>query len=313
MARVTHECQLPTQPKHAQEPANLAFNSTMPELPEVEIAATTLAPQVIGRRISAIEKLDWERMVETPDLPTFYALLPGRSILSVGRRAKWILITLDADWTLALHLRMSGNVFVAEVETSPDIHTHLVLALDNGRRIFFHDQRKFGRLRLLDADGLVQLNAQHGPEPLSDDFTPSTLEGILAGRPTRIKLLLLDQARIAGLGNIYVNEALWMAGISPLRPASSLNRADVERLYTAIRRVLAQAIQNQGSTLRNYRNGYGQSGQNQEHFLVYDRAGTPCPRCGTTIERIVQGQRSTYLCAHCQPFDIAESTPPLPR
>lgn len=273
----------------------------MPELPEVEIAATSLAAQVLGRQITSIDKLDWERMVETPDLPLFRAQLPGRQILAVGRRAKWLLLTLDAGWTLALHLRMSGNVFVSDPADEPDSYTHLALTLDDGRRICFHDQRKFGRARLLDATGLAALDAAHGPEPLDDAFTPATLAAILAGRPTRIKLLLLDQARIAGLGNIYVNEALWLAQINPLRPAGSLSAAEIERLHAAIRSVLRQAIANQGSTLRNYRNGYGQRGQNQEHFLVYDREEQPCPRCGTPIVRIVLGQRSTYFCPTCQP------------
>jgi formamidopyrimidine-DNA glycosylase len=273
----------------------------MPELPEVEIAARTLADQVIGREIVAIEKLDWERMVETPDLASFYALLPGRQIRAIGRRAKWILLTLDAGWTLALHLRMSGIVFVAGAEVDTDIYTHLVLALDDGQRIFFHDQRKFGRVRLLDSAGLAELDASHGPEPLDEQFTPDVLAQILDRRTTPIKVLLLDQKRIAGLGNIYANDALWLAQVHPLRPSSSLDTDEIGRLHHAIRVVLAQAIQNNGSTLRNYRNGYGQAGQNQEHFLTYDRADRPCTRCSTAIERIVVAQRSTYLCPTCQP------------
>ncbi len=283
----------------------------MPELPEVEIVARSLDAQVRGRVISAIEKLDWERMVETPDLSTLYDLLPGRQIQSAGRRAKWALITLDAGWTLAIHLRMSGNLVVQAADVEPDVYTHLVLALDDGRRIFFHDQRKFGRVRLLDPAGLQALDQSLGPEPLGSAFTPEVLSLRLAGRRTKIKPLLLDQAVIAGLGNIYANEALWIAGIHPLRPAASLSNHDSERLHAAIRATLTQAIIHEGSTLRNYRNGYGQRGSHQEHFFVYDRAGRACTRCGTLIERIVTAQRSTFFCPACQPETSGEQTEPV--
>ncbi len=273
----------------------------MPELPEVEIAARSLAAQILNQQISAVEKLDWERMVETPDLPTFLASLVGRRIHAVGRRAKWLLLTLDAGWTLALHLRMSGSISVQNATAVPNRYTHLVLALDDGRRIFFEDQRKFGRARLLDPAGLALLDASLGPEPLSTDFTAAELAQMLTGRQTRLKPLLLNQAFIAGLGNIYVDESLWLARLHPGRPASSLDATEVERLYTTIRAVLEQGIQNQGSTLRNYRNGYGERGQNQEHFAVYDRKGYPCLRCGTPIERIAMAQRGTHICPTCQP------------
>lgn len=273
----------------------------MPELPEVETIARNLAPQLIGRTIVTIEKLDWERMVETPDLATFSSELAGRRILAVGRRAKWLLISLDANWTLALHLRMSGNLTLYPATVVPDQYTHLVLGLENGERLFFHDQRKFGRVRLLDPAGLADLDRAHGPEPLSAEFTPARLATVVAGRRTPIKVLLLDQQRIAGIGNIYASEALWIAGIHPLRAAGSLTEAEVIRLHAALREVLVQAIHNSGSTLRNYRNGYGQNGQQQEYFMVYDRAGQACTRCGTPIERVVVAQRSTFFCTVCQP------------
>lgn len=279
----------------------------MPELPEVEIAARSLAAQVLNRSITAIEKLDWERMVETPDLPTFLAYLPGRYIEAVGRRAKWLLFTLDAGWTLALHLRMSGNISVQPADATANTHTHLVLALDDGRRIFFEDQRKFGRVRLLDAEGLAALNARLGPEPLSTDFGVEQLRQVLADRQTRLKPLLLNQEVLAGLGNIYADESLWLAQLHPCRPANSLNADEIQRLHAAIRTVLAQGIHNNGSTLRNYRNGYGERGQNQEHFAVYDRKGQPCPRCGTPITRMVVAQRGTHICPTCQPETVPRS------
>ncbi|NTW03381.1 MAG: bifunctional DNA-formamidopyrimidine glycosylase/DNA-(apurinic or apyrimidinic site) lyase [Oscillochloris sp.] len=272
----------------------------MPELPEVEIVARSLAPQVVGRRITAIEKLDWERMIEAPDLPDFRSLIVGREIVAVGRRAKWLLITLDAGWTLAIHLRMSGNLIVRGPECAPDVHTHLVLALDDGRRIFFEDQRKFGRVRLLGPDGLLLLHAAHGPEPLGAMFTADELGQILAGRRTRLKSLLLDQRLIAGIGNIYASEALWIAQLHPLIPAGDTPKAQVPTLHAAIRQVLEEAISNQGSSLRNYRNSYGERGQNQEHFRVYGRAGAPCERCGALITRVIVSQRSTFYCPSCQ-------------
>ncbi|NJM07413.1 bifunctional DNA-formamidopyrimidine glycosylase/DNA-(apurinic or apyrimidinic site) lyase [Candidatus Gracilibacteria bacterium] len=274
----------------------------MPELPEVEIAARSLAPQVIGRSIVGIASMDWERMVETPDIQTFYALLPGQQITAVGRRAKWILISLASGLTLTVHLRMSGRLYVVTDERVVDKHTHLVLALDNGARIFFSDERKFGRVRLLDGDGLTALDHAHGPEPLSEGFTPAELARIMRTRRTPIKQLLLDQRAVAGLGNIYVSEALWMAQIHPLTPATLVAAAQIPALHAAIRAVLEQAIRHEGSTLRNYRNGYGQQGQNQEHFLVYGREGAPCSRCGTAVQRLVIGQRSSFYCGQCQPL-----------
>jgi formamidopyrimidine-DNA glycosylase len=272
----------------------------VPELPEVETAARNLAAQVTGCMIVAIEKLDWERMIETPEPAQFRALLPGRRIEAVGRRAKWLLLTLDAGWTLALHLRMSGSVSVRPAEEAADSYTHLVLLLDDGRRIFFRDVRKFGRARLLDTTGLAALDRQHGPEPLGEQFTPAALAELLAQRQSRLKPLLLNQAIIAGLGNIYVDESLWLARLHPLRAANSLTTDEVSALHAAIRTILTRAIDSGGSTLRDYRNGYGQAGSNQDHFAVYDREGQPCLRCDTPVERVVVAQRGTRICPTCQ-------------
>jgi formamidopyrimidine-DNA glycosylase len=272
----------------------------MPELPEVETAARSLAPQLVGRTITAVEWLDWERMVETPSPLIFRDLIVGRQVLAVGRRSKWVLFRLDDGWTMAVHLRMSGRLEVHGPGDTPRSHVHLVLRLDDGNRLFFDDERKFGRVRLLDPAGLAALDAAHGPEPLEDAFTAAELARILAGRRTKIKPLLLDQRMIAGVGNIYASEALWLARLHPLLPASAIDSPGAEALHAAIRDVLTQAIAHEGSSLRNYRNGYGLPGQNQEHFLVYDRAGKPCHRCQAPIERMVIGQRSTFYCPVCQ-------------
>ncbi|PDW03935.1 bifunctional DNA-formamidopyrimidine glycosylase/DNA-(apurinic or apyrimidinic site) lyase [Candidatus Viridilinea mediisalina] len=272
----------------------------MPELPEVEIAARSLAPQVEGRTIVALERLTWERMVETPDHERFRMLVVGREFRRVYRRAKWVLLELDAGWTLAIHLRMSGHLIVQGPGVEVRHHVHLILQLSDGGRLCFDDERKFGRVRLLDAAGLAALDAAHGPEPLAESFTPAVLASILAKRSTRLKSLLLDQRRIAGLGNIYVSEALWLARLHPRLPAEQVDFQGVTALHSAIRTVLQQAIAHEGSSLRNYRNSYGRRGQNQEHFLVYDRAGQPCSRCGCPIERTVIAQRSSFVCPTCQ-------------
>ncbi|MCS6881707.1 MAG: bifunctional DNA-formamidopyrimidine glycosylase/DNA-(apurinic or apyrimidinic site) lyase [Oscillochloridaceae bacterium] len=274
----------------------------MPELPEVEIIARSLAPQLVGRSFLAVERLDWERMVETPSAEVFRQEIVGRRILSARRRAKWLLLDLDSGWTLALHLRMSGRLEIHPPDDEARAHVHLIIRLDDRRRLFFDDERKFGRVRLLDAAGLAALDTAYGPEPLDDRFTVAELERILRGRRTRIKPLLLDQRAIAGMGNIYASEALWLARIHPLTPACAIEADRAIALHAAIRQVLTSAIEHEGSSLRNYRNGYGLRGQNQEHFLAYDRRGYPCQRCGTPIERIVVGQRSTFFCPTCQPL-----------
>ncbi|WP_298814965.1 bifunctional DNA-formamidopyrimidine glycosylase/DNA-(apurinic or apyrimidinic site) lyase [Chloroflexus sp.] len=271
----------------------------MPELPEVETVARSLEPQLVGRAIVRLAKLDWPRML-TPPAPEFAALVVGRRIEAIGRRAKWLLLSLDSAWTMAIHLRMSGHLLVTEPAAAAAPHVHFALDLDDGRCLMFDDQRKFGRVHLLDPIGLAALDAAHGPEPLMDTFTPAILTEQLRDRRAPIKALLLDQRLVAGIGNIYANEALWLARIHPLTPGGALTADRIACLHQAIRTVLMEAIANQGSSLRNYRDGYGRRGTQQEHFNVYDRAGEPCPRCQMPIERIVVAQRSTYFCPQCQ-------------
>lgn len=271
----------------------------MPELPEVEHVARSLSAQITGSTIARVSKLDWERMVETPDAGAFRSLIEGREVRSVGRRAKWIVATLDQGWSLALHLRMSGYITVQGAHDEPDQYTHLVLELADGRQVFFHDTRKFGRARLIDAEGLLALDSAHGLEPLSEQFTLEAFT-ILLRRKTKIKPLLLDQKVIAGIGNIYADEALWRAHIHPLRSSDSLNNEEIAALYDGIRAALQAGITNGGSTLRDYRNSYGESGTNQNHFNVYDQQGKPCQRCGATIEKTVVAQRGTHICPDCQ-------------
>lgn len=275
----------------------------MPELPEVESACRELAPQVKGRRIVGIERLSHPPMVESPAVEAFEAALVGRAIKGVRRRAKWILLGLDAGLTLAIHLRMTGDVAVVPAEAGLDKHTHLSLVLDDGRRLIFRDPRKFGKMRLIDAAGLAALEAAHGPEPLSEAFTPEVLAAVLGGKGGRLKPLLLDQKRLAGLGNIYADEALFEAGLHPLRAPASLATPEVAGLHQAIREVLDRAIARTGPW-RYYRTGTTPEGEPEPYLQVYDRAGQPCPRCGMPISRIVVAGRGTHLCPRCQPLSV---------
>lgn len=272
----------------------------MPELPEVQHATDSLAAQIMGCQFSGIVKLDWERMVETPSPEVFRELLAGRVVVGARRRAKWILLELDGGWTLALHLRMSGHLTVEDASAEPGPYVHLAIGLTDGRQVFFHDTRKFGRARLLDVAGLGSLDGAHGVEPLDPTFTPELLGELIRKRSRQLKPLLLDQNVVAGIGNIYADEALWRAQLHPLRSSSTLDLQEIERLHDAIRSALESGLRNGGSTLRDYRNAYGEAGTNQQHFFAYDRHGQPCQRCGAMIIKTFVGQRGTHYCPECQ-------------
>ncbi len=271
----------------------------MPELPEVETIARHLAPMLTGQTIARVEVL-WERTVAQPTLDAFRAALTAARVLEVGRRGKFIQAALSTGQTLLIHLRMSGKFVVSTNAPADDPHARLRLQLGNGTWVVYIDPRKFGRFYLV--DDAREVTGVLGPEPLSADFTAEWLTAQLARRRGEIKRLLLDQRFIAGLGNIYVSEALWQAGIHPQRVAAGLTPAEVQRLHAAIVAVLHEAVSNGGTSLEDRQYVYpgGGLGQHQKHLRVYDRAGEHCPRCGYAVERIVQGQRSTYFCPVCQ-------------
>ncbi len=269
----------------------------MPELPEVETIVRELRHDLVGRRVLGVE-VRWERTIATPPAAELKAALVGRQIMGADRRGKYLLFALSDDQTLIIHLRMTGQLHVVGPEAAPDHHTHLVLTLDSGQRLFFRDQRKFGRVYVV-ADAATVLR-QLGPEPLHPDFTPQELAARLAGRKAPIKSLLLDQRLIAGIGNIYADEILFAAGIDPRRAGRDLQMNDVARLHTVARQVLAQAIFDRGSSLQNYQRPGGAKGQNQERHQVFRRTGQPCPHCGAAIVRVVIGQRATHFCPQCQ-------------
>lgn len=273
----------------------------MPELPEVEYVARQLRATLIGRRIVGVETR-WERSIEGVAPERFAALVSGRAVTAVGRRAKYLLLTLDDGTLLTIHRRMSGNLLLWAAGEPEPLYLRVVFTLDDGRRLAYTDPRKFGRIALVaPGEALPAALAALGPEPLEDAFTPATLQARLAGRRSAIKAVLLDQRVVAGLGNIYADEALYRARIHPLRAADSLTPDEVARLHAGIRGALETGIAHGGTTFGRHRDIYDEAGVNLEHVEVYRRTGQPCPRCGTPIERIVVAQRGTHFCPHCQP------------
>ena len=277
-----------------------AYNGrAMPELPEVETVARGLRIALTGRTIVDV-KVTWERSVVPPDPPAFARGLVGQTIAGVGRRGKWVVIGLSGGDALLVHLRMTGRLVVESEACLDNRHSRVLLLLDDGGRLQFSDARKFGRMMLTTRP--QEVLGDLGPEPLEEDFTPQRLTEMLAGRRGQIKPLLLDQRFLAGLGNIYADEALWRAGIHPLRQAHTLTPAEAQRLHQAIRAVLKAAIADGGTTLSDaaYRQADGRSGEFASQLAAYGRAGEPCLRCGAAIERIKVGQRGTHFCPRCQ-------------
>ncbi|HEU0115258.1 MAG TPA: DNA-formamidopyrimidine glycosylase, partial [Thermomicrobiales bacterium] len=228
------------------------------------------------------------------------ARLVGSTIERVGRRGKYLLLELDDGTTIEAHLRMTGQLVVRPAGSPPLRFEHLAIVLDDGQEIRFADQRKFGRVRHLPGGAADRLDARLGPEPLSPAFTATRLGVALARRTGKIKSVLLDQRLVAGLGNIYVDEALFRARIHPERAAKSLSDEEIRRLHRAIRAVLRDAIDRRGTSFSSYRDARGASGDNQRFLDVYGRAGDRCPRCGGEIARIVVGGRGTHFCPTCQ-------------
>jgi len=268
----------------------------MPELPEVETIRSQLAPRLAGRTLVSVEILD-PRLTRPIDLFEVAEELEGDSIVAVERRGKYLVVRLESGLALLVHLRMTGS-FGFE----PTSHERAVLELDDGTRLAYRDVRRFGTwLVLEDAELEPYLAGKNGPEPLGFRFTADWLATRLAVRRAPVKAVLLDQRVVAGLGNIYADEALWRARVNPLRSAASIDPDEVRRLHRAIRAALRAGIARQGSTLSDYRTPEGSRGGMQDEFRVYGRDGLPCPRCGTTISKTRVGGRGTWYCPRCQP------------
>jgi formamidopyrimidine-DNA glycosylase len=288
----------------------------MPELPEVETVRRGLAPALEGHVLTRVAARRADLRVPLPE--RFAERLTGRRMLRLRRRAKFLLLDLDGGETLIMHLGMSGRFTIHGTHAAkpgrfhnktPDDgsgegkHDHVVFETEDGTRIVYTDHRRFGLMLLAptaEAESRLQANGELGPEPLGEAFTPALLSAGLAGKKTPIKSALLDQSVVAGLGNIYVCEALFRAGQSPKRLARTVAGTRCEKLVPAIKQVLTEAIKAGGSSLRDYAHADGELGYFQHHFSVYGREGEPCPVCGAGVKRIVQSGRSTFYCAKCQ-------------
>jgi formamidopyrimidine-DNA glycosylase len=286
----------------------------MPELPEVETVARDLRPHLVGATIVGARS-SWARTLRTHDALAFAEGVSGRTVESVGRRAKQLVIGLTGDAALTIHLKMTGQLFVVPADTREDPYVRLVLELADGRELRFRDIRKFGKVGLYGRDpvtgdlvsevGGAAVFAAVGPEPLADAFTLREFRRRLRRRKGRLKPLLLDQSFVAGVGNIYADESLWRSRLHPLRSAVSLRPPDERRLYEAIRAVLSEAIARRGSSIDDYTAPDG-DGSMQERLDVYQRTGEPCRRCGRPIKRVVIGARSTHFCSWCQRLPAAD-------
>lgn len=273
----------------------------MPELPEVEHVVRALRPYVVGRRILAAE-LKLKRIAPDISRPAFDRQLRNALITAVGRRGKYILFELESGRVLTTHLRMTGKFVSLSTDDNLPPYAHVVFHLDDDRRLVFCDMRQFGRMRLVvDSATLPKELLALAPEPLSDDFTEDYLLETLSRSRRSLKQLLLDQTRILGLGNIYAVEALFLAGVNPMKAAHRLSKPRARKLHQAIREVLREAIA-AGSTLKiDLGDGNGSYfGTSERFWRVYEREGEPCVRCGAKIRRVVHGGRSTYYCPYCQ-------------
>ncbi|GCE13541.1 bifunctional DNA-formamidopyrimidine glycosylase/DNA-(apurinic or apyrimidinic site) lyase [Tengunoibacter tsumagoiensis] len=308
----------------------------MPELPEVEYTARQLRASVVGATIREAEVF-WERTIKHPALPDFLAQIAGRTIENVRRRGKFLIIDLSGELFLSVHRRMTGNFLLLQpgwtVDTSlqerdqaawntkgPTYHAsseaieghetkycRVSLLFEDGRCLLFTDPRKFGTIGLWAQSQETEAFRGLGPEPLGADFTAEGLQCSLVGRRTAIKQLLLDQTIVAGVGNIYADEALFYASLHPLRRADSLSASEIALLHEGIVTVLTRGIEHGGTSFNSYRDLWGEAGENFNHVQVYQQDGKPCVRCGTLIERIVIAQRSAHFCPGCQPKTLAEA------
>ena len=264
----------------------------MPELPEVETIARKLEPELIGRTIKEADLL-WSRTLAAPSPKQFRKQIQGQKIKEVTRRAKYFILKLSSH-NLLVHLRMSGDLYIKNSTTEPEKHDRLIIKLSGNKSLVFNDTRKFGRVWLTAKP--EEVLGKLGPEPLSKEFTPQWLFAALQKKHRQLKPLLLDQTFLAGLGNIYTDEALHIAKLHPQCMSDSVTQEQAKALHEAIRKVLKEGIRRNGASIDWVYRG----GEFQNYFRVYDREGEPCNVCGTPIQRLVIGQRGTHICPQCQ-------------
>ena len=280
----------------------------MPELPEVESVRKQLEPALVGRRFDRV-RIDDVRLVRPYEPAEVAAELEGERVAAVGRRGKYLVVEFETGRVLLIHLRMTGSLLHAPGGSlQDDPHRRAVVKLDDGSDVAYRDVRRFGTWLLLEpGEAEPYLGERVGDEPLDTLFTAARLGERLASRRTSLKAALLDQRTLAGLGNIYVDEALWRAKLNPLRSAAGLDRAELRRLHGGIRAALEHGLARQGSTLRDYRLPDGTGGSMQNEFRVYGRRDEPCDRCGTPIARTQVAGRTTWFCPTCQPAEPAQA------
>jgi formamidopyrimidine-DNA glycosylase len=280
----------------------------MPELPEVETIRLALEPHLVGRRLKHVEIRD-SRLVRPFEPEAVSAELEDELIVALERRGKYLIVRFESGRALLIHLRMTGSLrHAAPGLLADDPHRRAVVRLDDGSYVAYRYVRRFGTWHLLEPQEVDPYLAQRlGREPLERTFTSRRLGERLAGRRAPVKAALLDQKTVAGLGNIYVDEALWRARIHPLRQAGTIGTDELTRLTRAIKDALKAGIARKGASLRDYSTPDGRRGRMQEEFRVYGREGEPCPRCGTPIDKIRAGGRGTWYCPNCQRLDAAGS------
>jgi len=274
----------------------------MPELPEVETISRQLKKDIVGKKIVGT-KINFKKPIGKISVADFKKLTEGSEIKNVGRRAKLVLIHLSNGQTLIVHLKMTGRLLFVENEVSPNKHTHIIFNFSDGGKLFFEDWRKFGYVKIIPTKSLDDFFTceKYGPEPLDKKFTAKVLKELLAKKSKKkIKPLLMDQAFIAGIGNIYAAEACFCAKISPERPAGMIKAGEVKKLHDCIIKILKLAISKHGSSVEAYVDSEGKKGGFVPFLKVYDRVGEKCFRCGGKIKEIRLGGRSTSFCPKCQ-------------
>lgn len=271
----------------------------MPELPEVETVRRGLEKLILGKKISNIN-IRYPKMIKT-DLPEFQKEMPGQVIQSMGRRGKYLLFYLS-DKVLISHLRMEGKYFYYPDQVPERKHAHVLIHFEDGGTLVYEDVRKFGTMELLASELLEAyfVSKKLGPEPTEQDFDLEIFRGALKKSKKPIKSHLLYQTLVTGLGNIYVDEVLWRAKVHPSRTSNSLSTQEARKVHDEIIKVLGEAVEKGGSTIRTYTNAFGEDGTMQEFHQVYDKTGQACSRCGAIIEKIQLGGRGTHFCPKCQ-------------
>ncbi|MFL5761741.1 MAG: DNA-formamidopyrimidine glycosylase [Thermomicrobiales bacterium] len=279
----------------------------MPELPEVETVRKSLHNRLLGRTIESVRLYDFMGVLGDEDPDTFAALTIGRHVVDTRRRGKYILVDLDDGSFLLVHLRMTGTLMLVPRDDPPLRFEHLAIGFDHGLSLRFADQRKFGRVLHVLPHASSLLEKKLGPEPFAPAFTAQALAASLTRRTAPIKSVLLDQKTIAGMGNIYADEALYRARIHPLTPANQLSAGEIRRLHRSIREVLREGLGNRGTSISHFRDGAGEAGSNQSNLRVYGkgRTGEPCGRCGRPLAFLVIGGRSSHFCPQCQQLTAA--------